>query len=58
MHFFFFIFLLATHPLTTASAEDYHQQYLAKPGARPYCSAEPLEIDLPPISEWVCDGRI
>ena len=35
------------------AAEDYHQQYLAKPGARPYCSAQPLQIALSPISEWV-----
>jgi peptide-methionine (S)-S-oxide reductase len=27
-------------------AEDYHQQYLARPGARPYCSARPLGIDI------------
>jgi len=34
-------------------AEDYHQQYLAKPGARPYCSAQPQEVSLPPYEEWV-----
>ena len=28
-------------------AETYHQQYLAKPGARPYCSARPLMVQLP-----------
>lgn len=36
-------------------AEDDHQQYLAKPGARPYCSAQPLQIALPPVSEWAPD---
>ena len=25
---------------------------LAKPGARPYCSAQPLQISLPPFEEW------
>merc|ERR1712007_111966 len=33
-------------------AEDYHQQYLAKPGARPYCSAQPQLVSLPPFEEW------
>jgi len=33
-------------------AEDYHQQYLAKPGSRPYCSAEPQVVDLPPFESW------
>jgi len=33
-------------------AEDYHQQYLAKPGARPYCSAQPRVVDLPPFDQW------
>jgi len=33
-------------------AEDYHQQYLAKPGARPYCSAQPQRVSLPPFDEW------
>ncbi len=27
-------------------AESYHQQYLAKPGSRPYCSAMPTKIPL------------
>ena len=53
-----------TRPITTEIdkappfyyAEDYHQQYLAKPGARPYCSAEPQEVDLPPFAGWAPTG--
>lgn len=33
-------------------AEDSHQQYLAKPGARPYCSAQPQVVSLPPFESW------
>ncbi|MFM8968132.1 MAG: peptide-methionine (S)-S-oxide reductase MsrA [Vulcanococcus sp.] len=28
-------------------AEAYHQQYLARPGSRPYCSAQPSGVPLP-----------
>jgi len=33
-------------------AEDYHQQYLAKPMARPYCSAQPQRVSLPAFEKW------
>ena len=33
-------------------AELYHQQYLAKPKARQYCSAEPTGLQLPVYSSW------
>ena len=33
-------------------AEQYHQQYLAKPGSRPYCSAQPQGVSLPPYDTW------
>jgi len=36
--------------------EDYHQQYLAKPMARPYCSAQPQCVSLPPFEEWAPPG--
>lgn len=32
--------------------EVYHQQYLAKPGARPYCSAQPQGVSLASFDEW------
>jgi peptide-methionine (S)-S-oxide reductase len=33
-------------------AEPYHQQYLAKPGSRPYCSAQPQGVSVPDYEEW------
>jgi peptide-methionine (S)-S-oxide reductase len=33
-------------------AEPYHQQYLSKPGSRPYCSAQPQGVSLPDYDEW------
>jgi peptide-methionine (S)-S-oxide reductase len=33
-------------------AETYHQQYLAKPGSRPYCSAQPQGVSLAPFETW------
>jgi len=34
-------------------AEAYHQQYLAKPGSRPYCSAQPQGVSLPSYETWM-----
>lgn len=34
-------------------AEDYHQQYLASPGARKYCSAQPQEVNMEDAKNWV-----
>jgi peptide-methionine (S)-S-oxide reductase len=50
---FFFFILFNNH-----SAEDYHQQYLAKPGANPYCSAQPLEISMPPVTTYAPDSGL
>lgn len=33
-------------------AEDYHQQYIDKPGNRKYCGAQPTSVALPPPSTW------
>ena len=33
-------------------AEEYHQQYLSKPGSRQYCSAQPTGIAVPPVKDW------
>jgi peptide-methionine (S)-S-oxide reductase len=38
-------------------AEDYHQQYLARPGSRPYCSAQPQGVLLD--DQWAgCDYKL
>jgi len=39
-------------------AEDYHQQYLAKPGSRQYCSAAPTNLPVPPIGEWTLSDEL
>lgn len=41
-------------------AEPYHQQYLAKPGSRPYCSAQPSGMRLEPFpgSAFRLDPRV
>ncbi|KAH8098013.1 peptide-methionine (S)-S-oxide reductase [Aureococcus anophagefferens] len=36
--------------------EQYHQQYLAKPGSRPYGSAQPQGVDLAPFESWCPPG--
>lgn len=33
-------------------AEDYHQQYIDKPGNRKYCGAQPTSVALPPPDTW------
>merc|ERR1719213_1562936 len=43
------------YPTLFFFAENYHQQYLAKPGARPYCSAQPQQVSLPPFESWAPD---
>ena len=41
-------------------AEPYHQQYLAKPGSRPYCSAQPSGVQLGafPGSSYLLPARV
>lgn len=39
-------------------AEPYHQQYLAKPGSRPYCSAQPQGVSLPPFETWAPEDLV
>mmetsp|Transcript_42404 Transcript_42404/g.73759 ORF Transcript_42404/g.73759 Transcript_42404/m.73759 type:complete len:354 (-) Transcript_42404:169-1230(-) len=37
-------------------AEPMHQQYLAEPYSRKYCSAQPQCVSLPPFEEWAPPG--
>ena len=39
-------------------AEDYHQQYLAKPRNRQYCSAMPSGVSLPALAGWAPAGQV
>lgn len=39
-------------------AHEAYQQYLARPGSRPYCSAEPQGISLPAYDEWKPEGLL
>lgn len=45
-----FVIWLGSHPPLSALAHDH--RYLAKPGARPYCSAQPQVVSLPPFESW------
>ena len=40
------------YPRDLARPRRYHQQYLAKPGSRPYCSAQPQGVDMAPFEAW------
>jgi len=41
-------------------AEPYHQQYLAKPGSRPYCSSQPtaIRLDSFPGSDYLLPAQV
>jgi peptide-methionine (S)-S-oxide reductase len=39
-------------------AEDYHQQYLSKPGSNQYCSAQPLQISLPSVTQYAPESGL
>ena len=46
--------------MTFFPAEIYHQQYLAKPGSRPYCSAQPSRVALGAFAgaDYRLDARV
>ncbi len=39
-------------------AEEYHQQYLDKPGSRQYCGAQPTGVTLPRPQQWQIIGGV
>lgn len=43
-------------PCRPAASHPPPPQYLAKPMARPYCSAQPQCVSLPPFEEWAPPG--